>query len=210
MSFHDVRFPPRLSFGSIGGPQRLTDITQISNGFEERSTPWRHSRRRYDAGTAMQSLDDLHQLIAFFEARQGQLHGFRWKDWSDYKSCPPSRNPAFDDVAIGSGDGRTVSFQLSKVYFSGGQRYIRPIGKPVSGTVKVGVGGSPLSEGGGYSVDVSSGVVRLAQAPADGAAITAGFEFDVPVRFDTPAIRISVASFQAGEAPDVPVVEIRL
>ena len=114
MSFHDVRFPPRLSFGALGGPERLTDIVQISNGYEERSTPWQHSRRRYDAGLGMQSLDDLHETIAFFEARSGQLHAFRWKDWTDYKSCQPSQTPAFDDQRIGTGDGQTTVFALQK------------------------------------------------------------------------------------------------
>lgn len=87
MSFHEVRFPASLSFGSIGGPERRTDIVTLANGFEERNTPWAHARRRYDAGFGLRSLDDIEALISFFEARQGQLIGFRWKDWSDYKSC---------------------------------------------------------------------------------------------------------------------------
>ena len=90
MAFHDIRFPANLSFGSVGGPERRTEIVTLANGFEERNTPWAHSRRRYDAGLGLRSLDDVETLIAFFEARGGQLHGFRWKDWSDYKSCAPS------------------------------------------------------------------------------------------------------------------------
>jgi uncharacterized protein (TIGR02217 family) len=90
MSFHDVRFPVNLSLGSMGGPERRTEIVTLTNGFEERNTPWAHSRRRYDAGAGMRSLDDIAVLVAFFEARRGMLHGFRWKDWADYKSCAPS------------------------------------------------------------------------------------------------------------------------
>ena len=101
MGFHEVRFPANLSFGSVGGPERRTEIVTLANGFEERNSPWAHARRRYDAGVSMRSLDDIETLIAFFEARQGQLHGFRWKDWSDYKSCPASREPAFEDQMIG-------------------------------------------------------------------------------------------------------------
>ena len=210
MSFHEVRFPPRLSFGSVGGPERMTDIVQISNGFEERATPWRHSRRRYDAGVAMRGLDDLEELIAFFEARQGQLYAFRWKDWSDYKSCRPSETPAFDDVIIGTGDGATTDFRLSKLYQSGEHSYARPIHKPVDGSVLIGQQGDEFWEGQDYSLDLTTGVVSFVRAPDPDVLVTAGFEFDVPVRFDTSAIRVSVSSFQAGEIPDVPVVEVRV
>ena len=83
MSFHDVRFPTSVSFGALGGPRRRTDIVTLSNGFEERNTPWAHARRRYDAGLGMRSLADIEAVIAFFAARQGQLFGFRWRDWTD-------------------------------------------------------------------------------------------------------------------------------
>lgn len=75
MGFHEIRFPANLSFGSVGGPERYTDVVTLANGFEERNTPWAHSRRRYDAGVAMRGLDDIETLIAFFEARQGQIFG---------------------------------------------------------------------------------------------------------------------------------------
>ena len=112
MSFHDVRFPAALSVGSSGGPERRTEIVTLSNGFEERNSPWAHSRRRYDAGLGVRSLDDLAEVVAFFEARHGQLHGFRWKDWADYKSCAPSAAPAALDQRIGTGDGSATVFAL--------------------------------------------------------------------------------------------------
>ena len=105
MNFHEVRFPAALSVGSSGGPERRTEIVTLKNGFEERNSPWAHSRRRYDAGLGVRSLDDLAELIAFFEARHGQLYGFRWKDWTDFKSCAPSAAPSSMDQAIGTGDG---------------------------------------------------------------------------------------------------------
>lgn len=94
MAFHEVLYPARLSYGSTGGPERRTEIVTLSNGFEERNSPWAHSRRRYDAGGGLRSLDDVAVLVAFFEARMGRLHGFRWKDWADYKSCPPAPRSA--------------------------------------------------------------------------------------------------------------------
>lgn len=210
MGFHEVRFPANLSFGSVGGPERRTHIVTLTNGFEERNTPWAHARRRYDAGVGMRSLDDIETLISFFEARMGQLHGFRWKDWSDYKSSAASAEVDFRDQLIGMGDGVTRVFPLVKVYQSGEGRYARPITKPVSGTVRVGLADTEQREAVDFSVNTASGEITFASAPGLDEQITAGFEFDVPVRFDTDAIQTSVASFQAGDMPNVPVVEVRV
>ncbi|MCI5095591.1 MAG: DUF2460 domain-containing protein [Rhodobacteraceae bacterium] len=210
MGFHEVRFPASLSFGSVGGPERRTDIVTLANGFEERNNPWAHSRRRYDAGLGMRSLDDVETLIAFFEARQGQLYGFRWKDWSDFKSGRATQDVAFDDQLIGTGDGATTVFQLSKTYRSGSHSYARPVMKPVLGSVRVGVAQDEMREGVDFDVDTATGRVTFAQPPVEGQDIHAGFEFDVPVRFDTGSIQTSVASFKAGDVPNVPVVEVRV
>ncbi len=210
MAFHEIRFPTNLSFGSVGGPERRTEVVTLANGFEERNTPWAHSRRRYDAGVGLRSLDDVETLIAFFEARTGQLHGFRWKDWSDFKSCAASKVPGPEDQLIGTGDGVATVFRLQKTYSSGLQSYVRPILKPVSGTVLVAVAEDPKVESLEFTVDVATGEVTFVVPPDLGTRITAGFEFDVPVRFDADSIQTSVASFQAGDVPTVPIVEIRI
>ena len=210
MSFHEVRFPASLSFGAVGGPERRTDIVTLANGYEERNTPWAHSRRRYDAGMGLRSLDDLALLVDFFEARQGQLFGFRWKDWGDYKSCLHCDDPSAEDQLIGVGDDQNSHFQLTKNYASGGHSYTRPIAKTVQGTVRVSMSGDALQDEIDYFVDDNTGIVSFPSPPGEGAEIRAGFEFDVPVRFDADRIQTSVSSFQAGEAPNVPVVEVRL
>ena len=210
MAFHEIRFPANVSFGSAGGPERLTEIVTLANGYEERNTPWEHSRRRYDAGLGLRSLDDVDALLAFFEARRGQLHGFRWKDWSDYKSCPPAATVTPLDQRIGVGDGVTLVFALSRLYRSGDQSYSRPITKPVAGTVYVAVANDPKVEGPEFSVDVTTGLITFAVAPDIGVIVTAGFEFDVPARFGADRIQTSVASFGAGDVPDVPIVEVRV
>jgi uncharacterized protein (TIGR02217 family) len=210
MSFHEIRFPANLSFGSTGGPERRTDIVTLANGFEERNTPWAHSRRRYDAGLGMRSLTDVEALLAFFEARRGQLFGFRWKDWADYRSGPVLALPEASDQVIGEGDGAQTAFQLVKTYRSGEQTYARPISKPVLGSVKVAVQGDVQIEGVDYSVATDTGFVEFLEAPEPGATITAGFEFDVPVRFDIDAIQVSVESFKAGDIPNVPIIEVRV
>lgn len=210
MGFHEVRFPTSLSFGALGGPERRTEVVTLANGFEERNTPWAHSRRRYDAGMGLRSLDDVEQLVAFFEARQGQLYGFRWKDWSDFKSGKPSRANTADDQLLGMGDEARDRFQLVKHYASGSASYARPVTKPVQGTVQVAISGDVLVEGVDYEVDIQTGMITFMHPPDLQAEVTAGFEFDVPVRFDTDMIRTSMATFQAGEVPDVPVVEVRV
>ena len=210
MAFHEVRFPANLSFGSVGGPERRTEIVTLANGFEERNSPWAHSRRRYDAGVGLRSLDDVEALIGFFEARRGQLYGFRWKDWADYRSCGAKRTVQPEDQGLGLGNGVQTVFPLVKTYRSGDEEYVRPIAKPVAGTVRVAVGGDPLQEGIEYFVDTATGLVRFAYAPVMGALVTAGFEFDTPVRFDIDRIQTSVSSFKAGQVPNVPIIEVRI
>ncbi len=208
MAFHEIRFPSNLSFGSVGGPERRTDIVTLVSGHEERNSPWSQSRRRYDAGMGLRNLDDLEALVAFFEARAGQLNGFRWKDWADFRSAPASQPITATDQVIGAGDGEIATFRLRKTYASGAQSHAREIRKPVAGTVRVALNGVAL--GAGWSVDPATGLVAFEVAPPAGAVVTAGFEFDVPVRFDTDRLLVSVSSFQAGDLPNVPVVEVRL
>ncbi|MEO1456787.1 MAG: DUF2460 domain-containing protein [Pseudomonadota bacterium] len=208
MAFHSVRFPAAISFGSSGGVERRTEIVRLVNGFEERNSPWAAGRRRYDAGLGVRSLDDLQAVLAFFEARRGMLHAFRWRDALDHKSCLPSAQPAPTDQVIGSGDGTATAFQLAKTYEAGPHAHQRTITKPVDGSVRVAVGGVEM--GSGYTVDAETGVVSLSVPPGAGALVTAGFEFDVPVRFDTDSIDVNLAAFEAGEIPSVPVIEVRV
>ena len=202
--FHDIRFPTAIALGATGGPERRTRIVTLTSGYEERNTPWAHSRRRFDAGYGVKTLDDLHEVIAFFEARRGRLHGFRWKDAADYKSCGPSETPAATDQSLGTGDGETTTFQLAKTYTSGGHSYTRGITKPVAGSTLVAIDKTPTTA----TVDPATGKVTFAAPPAIGVVVTAGFEFDTPVRFDTDRLDINLTGFEAGEIPSIPVIEI--
>ena len=204
--FHEIRFPFAVAIGAVGGPQRRTEIVTLISGREERNSPWADSLRRWDAGPGVKSLDDLNTLIAFFEARRGRLHGFRFRDPIDNRSCAPSAVPSMLDQLIGTGDGVTTAFQLVKTYASGAESWARTIAKPVEGTVVVAVDGVEAA----VSVDHTTGQVSFAAPPADGAAITAGFAFDCPVRFDTDQLDIALDAVGAGEAPSVPLVELKL
>lgn len=212
MSFHELRFPTAISRGSQGGPERRTDVVVLGSGFEERNARWANSRRSYNAGYGVKSLDDLHAVIAFFEERRGKLYGFRWRDHMDWKSCPPQAIPAMTDQLIGTGNGTVSVFQLKKTYGSAHAPWPRDIKKPVAGTVTVAVAGAAKNLGTQFTVSPATGLVQFlpGHVPAGGQAVTAGFEFDVPVRFDTDKLEVSLAGFQHGAIPNIPIVEVRL
>ena len=209
MSFHETRLPVRLAFGSTGGVERRTEIVTLGSGFERRATPWAQGRRRYLIGANLRSLDDMATLTAFFEARRGRLYGFRFRDFADFRSCVPGAAMGPLDQVLGEGDGTRTVFPLIKRYGEGGDAVARPISKPVDGTTRVAVDGIELS-GDVFAVDATTGVVTLDVPPGAGAVVTAGFEFDVPVRFDADRIEVTLDSFDAGRMAAVPLIEIRV
>ena len=155
----------------------------------------------------MKSLDDINAVIAFFEERRGKLYAFRFKDYSDFKSCKPSQTVSAMDQVIGTGDGVTVVFHLVKNY--GVTRpWARPITAPVVGTILISVNGVATIL---FTADVTTGIITFnaGAIPPNGAVIAAGFEFDVPVRFDTDLIKINLAHFAGGDIPDIPLIEVR-
>lgn len=207
MAFHEIRFPDNISRGARGGPERRTQIVELASGDEERNASWANSRRRYDAAYGIRRADDLAAVVAFFEARNGRLYGFRWKDWGDYKSCLPSETPTVSDQVIGTGDGSTTAFQLAKDYTSGGQTWKRTITKPVAGTITAALEG--VTQASGWSVDTTTGLVTFTTAPANSVAVTAGFEFDVPVRFDTDQLDVTYNLERLGSISSIPLIELR-
>jgi uncharacterized protein (TIGR02217 family) len=208
VNFHDVSFPLAIAFHSTGGPGRRTEIVTLGSGHEERNAVWAGSRRRYDIGSGIRTLDDLSAVIAFFEARAGQLYGFRFRDFADGKSCAPGATPAATDQALGTGDGATREFQLRKAYADTAASHVRDIVKPVAGSVLVAVDG--VAPGGGFAVDAATGLVTFDAAPVEDAALTAGFLFDTPVRFDTDTLSVNLASVALGEVASIPLTEILL
>lgn len=204
MAFHSIRFPLDVALGARGGPERRTDVVTLASGREQRNGRWQHSRRRYNAGYGVKSRADMASVLAFFEERRGRLHGFLWRDGLDYSSG--GAMPAALDQVIGTGDGSRSMFQLVKTYGAAFDPYVRPITRPVAGSVRVAIAG--IEQLSGWTVDVATGVVGFSVAPAAGAAVTAGFLFDVPVRFDTDRLDVELTSFDGAEAPSIPLLEI--
>ena len=210
VDFHEVRFPLDIALKSRGGPQRRTEVVTLGSGREARNARWSRSRRRFDAGYGVKSVGALATVVAFFEERRGMLYGFRFRDRADFKSCAPDAAPSPLDQIVGRGDGVQRSFALAKTYGAQFAPYAREICKPVDGSVRVAVNGVEKGAGLDFDVDASSGVVsfRSGRAPPVGASVTAGFFFDVPVRFDTDYLEIDFAAFDAGEIPKIPIIEI--
>lgn len=210
-SFHDVQFPIAISFGASGGPERRNEIVTLASGREKRNARFAQSRRSFDAGTGVRSLTDLHDVLVFFEARRGSLHGFRFRDPFDMKSCRPEQTHAHGDQTLGIGDGVRTRFALTKTYGSGGDAYARLIRKPVLASLTVAVNGAARASPADFSFDDLTGDIVFAggSIPAAGQTVTAGYEFDVPVRFDTERLSLSLTAFKAGQIPTIPLVEVQ-
>jgi len=200
MAFIETRFPTDIAYGSAGGPEYSTDIVITHGGYEKRNANWAAARARYNVAHGVKTQAQLDTLIAFFRARKGRADGFRFKDWSDYQAV---------DEYLGEGDGQNTEFQLQKHYTSGSVTEVRAISKPVSGTLQVYIDGV-LQAGSAYNASYSNGIVEFDEAPQEGAIITASFEFDVPVRFDTDRLSATLDNYGSHSWNDIPLIEIRV
>lgn len=208
MSFLETpRFPEDISFGSSGGPQYRTAKTIVHSGHEQRNILWAYPLHRYNAAYGVNNKSQLDALIEFFHAVAGMGHGFRFKDWHDYKSCISTGTLAFTDQVIGTGDGAETEFQLKKTYTKGALSRVRLITKPVSATTVIGING--VQQMSGWTVDTTTGVVTFSSPPGNTLPVTAGFEFDVPCRFDTDFLDVGIEDVLASRA-NAPVAEIRV
>ncbi|MCS6987772.1 MAG: DUF2460 domain-containing protein [Sphingomonadaceae bacterium] len=204
--FHDVSFPLPLGLEARGGPEFSTRVAMLASGFEQRAAAWDQPLLRFDAGLGVRSEEDLKVLVEFFRARRGQAHGFRLRDPLDHDTALAGSAVGPTDVLIGVGDGQRLSFPLVKRYGSGADAAVRRITRPVAGSVRVAVDG--VEQRSGWAL-LPMGVVRFDEPPPAGAEVRAGFLFDVPVRFATDRLDVSLSAFRAGEALSVPMVELR-
>jgi uncharacterized protein (TIGR02217 family) len=208
-SFHDVRFPTAISFGATGGPERRVEIVALSSGHEVRNLRQANALRRYDAGTGLRALSDIEEILNFFEARRGSFHAFRFRDPFDWKSCAIGNAPSAIDQMIGTGDGTNATFALVKNYGTGADVYARPISCAVLSSLLVSVDGLAVPAA-NYTVAAlgRSIIFKPGFVPAAGKIVRAGFEFDVPVRFDTDSLTLSLSSFNAGLVQTIALKEV--
>ncbi|MFA5040980.1 MAG: DUF2460 domain-containing protein [Bdellovibrionales bacterium] len=199
MTFHEIRFPDDIAYGATGGPEYLTTVVSMASGHEQRNANWSAARGKWNVASGLKHQAQLNTLIAFFRARKGRAYGFRFKDWTDYRAI---------GQAIGTGDGTTKAFQLVKSYVSGSSSETRTITKPVLGTVVPYLGG--VKQTSGWSINTAAGVLAFTVAPAQGVSVTADFEFDVPVRFDTDSMAVTIEQIDLHQWSDIPIIEIRV
>ena len=205
-AFDDVRYPLALGRDATIIPEFSTSVAVTASGFERRNSLWANARLRFDVGPGVRSEQELGTLIAFFRARRGPARGFRLRDPSDFSSNAMTGTPTQLDQELGIGDGFTSDFPLLKRYGEGAAEQVRRITRPEAGSVLVSLDG--IAQSGNWSLS-DAGIVTFAEAPPSGAVVRAGFVFDVPVRFAEDQLEIAGAAFAAGEAPSVPIVEIR-
>lgn len=205
-AFDDVSYPLALGLDATIAPEFSTSVAVTASGFERRNSVWTDARLRFDVGPGVRSEAELGTLIAFFRARRGPARGFRLRDPSDFSSNGMTGTPTMSDQLLGIGNGNAASFPLVKRYGADDAVQTRRITRPRFDTLLVSVGG--VLRPTGWTLG-DGGVVIFDEAPAAGAEVRAGFLFDVPVRFAEDRLEISGAAFAAGEAPSVPVVEIR-
>jgi uncharacterized protein (TIGR02217 family) len=197
-SFHDVRFPDDIAYGSSGGPEYATDIVMTDAGFEKRNIAWSQARARYNVAHGIKTAVQLDILIAFFRARKGRAYGFRFKDWLDYR---------LNNQLLGEGDGATTDFALVKHYASGDVTETRPITRPVLASLQIFKNG--VQQLSGVSIIVGEGIVRFSSPPSAGVEVRVTGEFDVPVRFDTDRLSATQDAYGVHSWLDIPLVEIR-
>jgi uncharacterized protein (TIGR02217 family) len=198
MAFVEIQFPTDISYGSMGGPEYATDVVASSSGYEQRNVNWEQARARYNVAHGVKTKAQLDTLIAFFRARKGRAHGFRFKDWTDYQTTAEN---------LGTGNGVVTQFQLVKRYVSGSATEMRTIKKPVAGTVQIYK--NAVLQSSGVSVDTVTGLITFGVAPAIGQVITASCQFDVPVRFDTDKLSASLDAYGIHSWQDISLVEVR-
>ena len=204
-SFDDVPYPLALGRDASIAAEFSTTVAVTASGFEHRNSGWSDARLRFDVGPGIRSEAELGVLLSFFRARRGAARAFRLHDPSDCSSNGMTLEPTQSDQLLGTGDGQRTRFALLKHYGDSADPQARRITRPVAGSVLISVGGVATT---GWSLD-PVGEIVFTVAPASGVAVRAGFQFDVPVRFAEDRLEISGAAFAAGDAPSVPLIEVR-
>jgi uncharacterized protein (TIGR02217 family) len=199
MTFHDVRFPADISYGSSGGPEYSTDVVVLASGHEQRNINWSNPRARFNVAHGVKTASQLAELIAFFRARQGRAHTFRFKDWSDFQAV---------NQTLGTGTGSQTTFQMIKSYTSGATTVTRTITNPVNGSAAVYLNG--VLQSSGFTINYTTGIITFTSAPGSGVVVKADCDFDLPTRFDTDRLSTRLDDYGVFSLTDIPVIEVRV
>ncbi|MEO9634136.1 MAG: DUF2460 domain-containing protein [Parasphingorhabdus sp.] len=205
-AFDDVQFPLAIGQNASVSPGFSTRIVTTMSGHETRNSDWSDARLEFDVGPGVRSEEELRILIAFFRARRGAAKAFRFRDPYDHSSREMVGEPTPNDQLLGIGDGQKTEFSLVKGYGDpAGEPQLRRITRPDSASLQIAIDGQVT----GHWTLGPAGVIAFDTPPSQGSDITAGFRFDVPVRFSSDQLQMNQATFQAGEIPEILLVEVR-
>jgi len=207
MSFLETpRFPDDIAYGSTGGPEYSTRIITYGAGYEQRDILWSYPRHNYDVAYGIRKIEDLYVVIEYFHVMRGRGHAFRYKDFMDFKSCAIEDIPTSTDQSTDPdvGDNAEIDFQLIKTYTKGAQSLTRDITKPVTGSITVSLDDVP--QGSGWTIDTTTGIITFSSAPGTDVEVKAGYEFDVPVRFNIDDLNVVYSDYESGDI-SIPLIE---
>lgn len=211
MAFINAVFPSGINvgFGTAGGPGFATKVGRTDTGNETRNSKWDNPLNAWKVVFSNLKQSEFDAVSQFFGAARGRFNGFLFLDPIDSVSGTMGGTPAATDESIGTGDNIETDFQLVKTYTAGAEVFSRTITRPQTGTVLVALDGVPQVSG--WSVSTTTGIVSFVAAPGIGVAVTAGFAFYYPARFDTDMLEqtISAKSDELVISATLPVVELR-
>ncbi|WP_282129262.1 DUF2460 domain-containing protein [Roseobacter litoralis] len=211
MAHLDIEFPRDIAAGCQAVLERRDEVVRLASGYEETNQRWTHARRSWNAGLGLRSEADLARVVEVFEEVRGRANSFRFRDWLDWRSAPVSQPISATDQTLGTGDGTKTDFQLVKKY-GAVNPYLRPIALPNIATLTLAIDGAPAPTG--WSLVPVGGLVVFDTPPPPSSTITAGFTFEVPVRFDQSSLSLEWAYFTesggSGAVPDITLIEKRL
>lgn len=194
-------------------PKWSTQISQVDSGAEQANQRWAHPLYRFTMPEVIREQVTFEAVRDQWLAMRGPAFTWPWQDPMDFASVAldaPTVVPVltrFDQI-IGTGDGVTRTFQLKKTYVRGSQTYVRDIHLPVLSTVLIGVAG--MDPGAVWSVSRPGGEVTFNAAPTPGQSITAGYLYDVEVRFESDdAFEGIVQSYAVSGYASLTLVEVR-
>jgi uncharacterized protein (TIGR02217 family) len=196
MDYDDVRLPVDVERGARGGPGFKTTIVTSATGSEQRNSEWSRSRATYDIGYGINNRTRLGDVYDFFLARRGRARAFRFKDWIDFEAVAEP---------VGT-TGNPLTRQLQITYPDTVNAYVREIIMPVVSTLIVYVNNFVVATPAIYTLG-ADGVLTFGSDP--GVNVKATFEFDVPVRFDTDDLSVTLNTYTEGEITSIPIVEVK-
>ena len=199
IQFYDARLPEDIERGASISVAFNTSVVGIASGDEQRNIEWSEERLTADVSYGIMrkanpqdAEDSFYRIVSFFRTVYGRGVPFRFRDPTDYDA----KNEVLYPI-----EGTTTDFQLAKTY--GGGAYVRRITRPVVSTIKFRQGSTLYTA---PWTHLELGIVRFDTVPP---SLTASFEFDIPVRFDSDIMTVSVEHFDAAELPEIRIVQVR-